>query len=112
MMKEVLLEGLPKKVDEGVIQTWFYEEGDRVSENEDLVEIICPEGTYVIQAAASGLLAEVYYDEGDTVSRGEVLCMIDDEEPVEEGSEEEEDKGKEEDDDDDDSGYDEDDEDK
>ena len=39
-------------------------------------------GTVMIQAPASGILAEINYDENETVAKGEVLCTIDDEETV------------------------------
>lgn len=79
-MVEVVLEGLPSHIEEGTIQTWFFEEGDAVNEGDDLVEITTEDGTITIQAAAAGILAEVYYDEGEVVAKGEVLCTIDDEE--------------------------------
>ena len=88
-MVEVALKGLGAKVDEGTIKTWFYEEGDTVSEGEDLVELTSEEGTVMIQAPSSGVLAEVYYDEGETVANGEILCTIDDEEADSDEDEEE-----------------------
>lgn len=81
-MKEVALDGLSEKVEEATIQAWYFEEGDAVSEGDDLVELSTEEGTVTIQAPASGVLAEVYYDEGEIVAKGEVLCAIDDEEPA------------------------------
>ena len=86
-MVEVVLDGLGQNVDEGTIKNWFFEEGDAVHEGDDLVELSTEEGTVTLQAAASGVLAEVYYDEGEVVAKGEVLCTIDDEES---GADEEE----------------------
>lgn len=83
-MVEVVMEGLPPNVDEGTIQTWFFEEGDAVSEGDDLVELTTEEGTVTLQAPAAGILAEVYYDEGEVVAKGEILCTIDDEESASE----------------------------
>lgn len=85
-MIEVQLEGLAKHVEEGTIQQWFVEEGDPVSEGDDLVEVASEEGVVTISAPASGVLAEVYYDEGEVVSKGEVLCTIDEEQAEEEES--------------------------
>lgn len=109
-MKEVTLEGLGKNVDEGTLQTWFFEEGDSVNEGDDLVELTTEEGTVTISAPASGILAEVYYDEGEVVSKGEVLCTIDgdgdedeedaDDEDEDEDEEDEDDEDADEDDDD------------
>ncbi len=76
-MKEVTLEGLGPNVEEGTLQTWFFEEGDAVNEGDDLAELTTEEGTITISAPASGILAEVYYDEGEVVAKGEVMCTID-----------------------------------
>ncbi len=89
-MHEVALEGLGPHVEEGTVQTWFFEEGDPVNEGDDLVEITTEEGTVTIQAGSTGILAEVYYDEGEVVAKGEVLCTIDDEEPEEDEKEKDE----------------------
>ena len=89
-MVEVPLAGLGKHVDEGTIQTWFYEEGDTVSEGDDLVELSSEEGSVKVQAPVSGILAEVYYDEGEVVAKGEILCTIDDEESEAGAAEEDE----------------------
>jgi len=79
-MFEVLAKGLGKNVDEAVIKTWFFEEGDTVAEGEDLVELATEDSVVLIPAPATGVLAEVCMDEDDTVQRDEVLCIIDDEE--------------------------------
>ena len=88
-MFEVLAKGLGKNVDEAVIKTWFFEEGDAVTEGEDLVELVTEDSVVLIPAPASGVLAEVCIDEGDTVQRDEVLCIIDDEETGLESDEDE-----------------------
>ncbi len=87
-MKEVALDGLSEKAEEGTIQAWFFEEGDAINEGDDLVELSTEEGTIMIQAPVAGVLAEVYYDEGEVVAKGEVLCAIDDEEAAGKKSEE------------------------
>ena len=99
-MVEVVLEGLSAKVEEATLQTWFFEEGDAVSEGDDLVELSSEEGSVTIQAPASGILAEVYYDEGELVAKGEILCTVDDEEDDDDDEDEEEDDEDKKDDDD------------
>jgi 2-oxoglutarate dehydrogenase E2 component (dihydrolipoamide succinyltransferase) len=83
-MIEVTLQTLAGSIEEGTIQTWFHEEGDVVTEGEDLVEIATSEGAVTLQVPRSGVLAEVYYDEGEVVRKEEVLCTIDDEENAKE----------------------------
>lgn len=79
-MREVILDAISEHLEEAVIQNWFYEEGDAVTEGDDLVEFTTEDGPVMIAAPCTGVLAEVYYDEGETVGRGEVLCVIDDDE--------------------------------
>jgi pyruvate/2-oxoglutarate dehydrogenase complex dihydrolipoamide acyltransferase (E2) component len=79
-MFEVLAKGFGKNVDEAVVKTWFVEEGDAVTEGDDLAELATEEAVVMISAPVSGVLAEVCIDEDDTVQRDEVLCVIDDEE--------------------------------
>lgn len=79
-MFEVLAKGFGKNVDEAVVKTWFFEEGDAVTEGDDLVELATEDSVVMIAAPVTGVLAEVCMDEDDTVQRDEVLCVIDDDE--------------------------------
>ena len=79
-MFEVLARGLGKNVDEAVVKTWFFEEGDSVTEGDDLVELATEDSTVTLPVPVTGVLAEVCIDEDDTVQRDEVLCIIDDDE--------------------------------
>jgi 2-oxoglutarate dehydrogenase E2 component (dihydrolipoamide succinyltransferase) len=78
-MFEVLAKGLGKNLDEATVRRWFFEEGDAVTEGDDLVELATEDSTVMISVPATGVLAEVCIDEDDTVQRDEVLCIIDDE---------------------------------
>lgn len=75
-MVEVALEPLADGMEEATINFWYYEEGDRVEEGADLVEVVSEEGTFKISAPCSGILGEVYFPEGEVVNVGEVLCEI------------------------------------
>lgn len=83
-MVEVVLENLPGGAGQAAVHVWYFEEGDAVSKGDEIAELSLEEGTATVTAPASGILAEVYYDEGETVEVGEVLCLIEDEEPLEE----------------------------
>ena len=87
-MVEVVLENLPGGAAQATVQAWYFEEGDAVKKGDELAEFVTEEGTVTVVAPTSGILAEVYYDEGESVEAGEVLCMIEDEEPLEEEKEE------------------------
>ncbi len=79
-MVEVVLGDLGKDIVEATLQRWFFEEGDSVNEGDDLVELSGENGTFIIQAPATGVVSEVYYDEGEIVQKGEVLCVVDNDE--------------------------------
>ena len=83
-MVEVSLENLPKGMGQATVQAWYFEEGDAVTKGDEIAELTTEEGSVTVSAPASGILAEVYYDEGESVELGEVLCLIEDEEPLEE----------------------------
>jgi 2-oxoglutarate dehydrogenase E2 component (dihydrolipoamide succinyltransferase) len=83
-MVEVVLENLPEGKTHATVQAWYFEEGDVVAKGDDIAELSFEDGTAMVQATASGILAEVYYDEGETVDVGEVLCLIEDEASLEE----------------------------
>lgn len=76
-MIEVLAKGLGKRVDEAVIKRWYFEEGDHVTEGDDLAELLAGKTALVIPVPTTGILAEVYFDEGETVQRDELICVID-----------------------------------
>ena len=94
-MTEVMLEPFADGMEEATISYWYFEEGDRVEEGSDLIEVTSEQGTFKITAPCAGVLAEVYYDEGEVVAKGEILCTIDDEEPdKDEDEDEDEDEDK------------------
>lgn len=86
-MVEVVLEGLPEGTRQVTVQAWYFEEGDAVTKGDEIAELALEDKTLTVTAPASGILAEVYYDEGETVEAGEVLCLIEDEESVEDEEE-------------------------
>ncbi len=83
-MFEVVLENLPGGATQASIQAWHFEEGDAVTKGDEIVELAVGDGTVMVTAPATGILSEVYYDEGESVEAGEILCLIEDDVPLEE----------------------------
>lgn len=92
-MVEVVLESLRGGATQAAIQSWYFEEGDAVTKGDEIAELALGDSTVTVTTPASGILAEVYYDEGETVELGEVLCLIEDEEPFEEEESQDEARG-------------------
>lgn len=94
-MREVQAKGLAKHVEDAIIKRWYFEEGDPVTQGDDLLELVTAEKSVVtITVPVTGILAEVFFDKGETVQRDEALCLIDDEEtrlPEEDGDDGDED---------------------
>lgn len=61
---------------EASVSFWMFEVGDRVSEGEDLVELVTDKASYTVEAPASGRLLEVQVGEGEKVKPGDLLAVI------------------------------------
>ena len=81
-MAKVILPEVGEGAREATISYWHFEEGDRVEEGEDLVEIATDKSTFNVPAPCSGVLTEVYFEEGDMVEVGEVLGNIEEAEAL------------------------------
>ena len=77
-MYEVELPDLGDDADSNaVVAYWLKEEGDAVSEGEDLIELTTDKAAFTLPSPKSGVLAEKKVAEGDEVSAGDVLCILD-----------------------------------
>ncbi len=75
-MTKVILPELGSGVNEATVSYWHFEEGDKVTEGEDLVEMTTDKATFNIPAPCSGVLGEVNFGEGDAVKVGDVIAVI------------------------------------
>jgi pyruvate dehydrogenase E2 component (dihydrolipoamide acetyltransferase) len=83
-MINVVLPDLGEEVTEATVSYWHFEEGDKVGEGEDLVEIATDKATFNVPAPCSGIVAEIFFEEGEVVHPGDILATIDEEATVEE----------------------------
>ena len=90
MLREVKLPPLGEDAgDEAQVSFWYFDVGQQVEEDEDLVEMVTDKATFDVPSPVSGRIAEILADEGDTVSVGDTLCTIEVDEDSEEGEEDE-----------------------
>ena len=61
---------------EATISYWHFEQGDRVEQDEDLVEMSTDKAVFAVPSPVSGMIVEIVAEEGDTVQVGEVLTLI------------------------------------
>lgn len=75
-MFKVTLPELAEGVEEATVSYWHFEEGNKIGEGEDLVELVTDKATFNLPSPCAGTLMEVLREEGDTVKVGETLAII------------------------------------
>ena len=79
-MIEVVVPEVSEEIDQLIVSCWHFEEGDRIEEGEDVVELTTEKATFNISATTPGLLKEIYFEEGDVVSIGDIVATIEEDE--------------------------------
>jgi 2-oxoglutarate dehydrogenase E2 component (dihydrolipoamide succinyltransferase) len=74
---EVIMPKMGESVQEATITKWFKKEGDRVEEDDSLLEIATDKVDTEIPSPVAGILVKALYKENDTVPVGEVIAVID-----------------------------------
>jgi len=75
-MTKVVLPELGEGIEKATVSYWYFKEGEKVSEKDDLVELTTDKATFNLPSPASGVLSEIFFHEGDTVNVGEALAII------------------------------------
>ncbi|MCH8502029.1 MAG: 2-oxoglutarate dehydrogenase complex dihydrolipoyllysine-residue succinyltransferase [Aliidiomarina sp.] len=73
---EVKVPELPESVSEATIATWHVKAGDKVSRDQNLVDIETDKVVLEVVAEADGVLAEIIHDEGANVGAKELIGKI------------------------------------
>ncbi|MCS7170122.1 MAG: E3 binding domain-containing protein, partial [Candidatus Kapabacteria bacterium] len=76
MRVEVVMPKMGESVQEGKIIRWAKRVGERVEQDETLLEISTDKVDTEIPSPASGVVAEILYPEGETVPVGKVIARI------------------------------------
>jgi len=77
MRYEVVLPSLGDDTTEkAVVSLWLANEGDIITENDDLVEMTTDKAAFSVPSPKTGTLVERMVDEDDEVAAGDVLCVI------------------------------------
>ena len=75
-MQKVILPELGEGIEKAVVSYWYYQEGEKVTEKDDLVELATDKATFNLPSPATGTLTQKFFREGDSVNVGEVLAEI------------------------------------
>ncbi len=76
MSIEVKVPALPESVADATIATWHKKVGDKVSRDENILDLETDKVVLEVPASADGILKEILFKEGDTVKSGELLARI------------------------------------
>lgn len=76
MSIEVKVPALPESVADATIAAWHKKVGDRVSRDENLVDLETDKVVLEVPAPADGIIREILYKTGDTVHSHELLAKI------------------------------------
>src|SRR5688572_12096143 len=74
---EFKLPDIGEGVTEGEIVGWLIKQGDSVSEDQDMVEVMTDKATVTIGAPKAGTVLELRGAVGDVIPVGEVLVVLD-----------------------------------
>lgn len=75
-MTKVILPELGEGIEKATVSYWYFKQGDKVNEKEDLVELATDKATFNLPSPCAGILAKINVNEGDSVKIGDVLAEI------------------------------------
>lgn len=75
-MTKVVLPELGEGIEKATVSYWYFQEGEKVKEKDDLVELTTDKATFNLPSPCSGTIIEIFFREGDTVNVGEALAVI------------------------------------
>ncbi len=73
---KVILPELGEGVEEAVISSWYFSEGETVGKDEDLVELVTDKAAFNVPSPASGVIKKILCREGNTVKIGDALAEL------------------------------------
>jgi pyruvate/2-oxoglutarate dehydrogenase complex dihydrolipoamide acyltransferase (E2) component len=75
-MTKVVLPELSEGITKAIVSFWYFKEGEKVNEKDDLVELTTDKATFNLPSPCSGTVSQILCYEGDTANVGDVLGII------------------------------------
>ncbi len=76
MLIEVKVPALPESVADATIATWHKKIGDKVTRDENIVDLETDKVVLEVPAPADGILEEILFQDGSTVTSGQLLARL------------------------------------
>ena len=77
MLEKIILPELGQDIDSATVACWHCSEGDVVSKEDDLLEVVTDKASFNVPSTASGRIKKVLFDRGEDVKVGETIDLID-----------------------------------
>jgi len=77
MLIEIKVPALSESVTEGTLLSWHKQEGDAVSQGENLIDLETDKVVLELPAPQAGVLSKIVKQDGEVVRPGEVLALLD-----------------------------------
>lgn len=78
-MIKVVLPELGEGITKATVSYWFFKDGQKVTQDDDLVELTTDKSTFNLPSPCTGVISEIMYSEGDSVEVGQTLAVIEEE---------------------------------
>ncbi len=76
---DVIMPEIGEDITQATVSFWHVEEGEKINEGDDLVEMVTDKATFNVPAPAAGVVSEIMFEEGETVKVGEAIAVIQEE---------------------------------
>jgi pyruvate/2-oxoglutarate dehydrogenase complex dihydrolipoamide acyltransferase (E2) component len=75
-MIKIILPELGEGITQAKVVCWNFQEGQQVTPDDDIVELVTDKAVFNVPAPARGVITKIYYKEGQEVPVGAVLAEI------------------------------------
>jgi len=75
-MTKIILPELGEGITQAKIVGWNFHEGQRVTPDDDVVELVTDKAVFYVPAPARGVITQIYYKEGQEAPVGAVLAEM------------------------------------
>ena len=75
-MVDLIMPELGEGVVKATIACWHFNEGDKVTKDDDVVELVTDKATFNVPAPQEGVLKDIKFKDGEQADVGAVLAII------------------------------------
>lgn len=75
-MGQVIIPELGEGIEKAVVACWHCKVGDRIQEEDDVVELVTDKATFNVSAGCQGIVKTILVPEGQEAKIGSVLAIV------------------------------------